>query len=735
MCWCAHPVPLPTRSRFVDIIAWVDYAHLSDDERSPIWCKLTPVVEAEGDRWERIDDRASSFPPRGGLFWPRPDPAVEQDTLWRGSPVDQVAVEGDRDRYAFRSAVPVVEFWSPEIRDPVLLRRGIANRTLVMYRKPVGPVFVRLGSATDRWIGPIEFAWTNGSWHAQPAAGGFVDIVCIPGEQLQNIKLEAFSVRVLRPGQHLPAPCGSWNVQDDETLLRTLSKWAKRLSPELGDALRTARETWRRYAEGIAELGETARSHDIARKEAIDALLERTEDVVANAQVVVEAVLEHPVIQAQLRAEIDRRASEAEAEIREQGLERLTDLRAQIAKEEATLTDLAESTGQQKELLQRQRRELTDLSARREHLAGQIAADTQELVAGMLADPIGQLLREPLVRGLIANSRPSGAPIPPVGALPDLNVASDAVPEASVDEVSGKLRVFSASADLDPQVGSSLMAAVVTGRATMLSGARALSLATTFGRLASGPNAWFVHTPASIFGLGDLLDSPASRSFSESGDAARLGDVLTAAADSEHWVCVILVGVNRAPLELVLGDIVSILDVEGDRARIPWQPEASELSRAVRIGGPVRWLATMAAGKTTFKIPVSLAHRVAFVDCDRESSLETASFLDTMLPASRLAVAAVESFRSTASEWSEPDALPRQLRRVARVELPTYTRIFDDPAAGLAEWLCSRVAVLHGDAKLMEFAERLGEPYASKLSDLLQTGTAERIRKLVEETA
>lgn len=656
-------------------------------------------------------------------------------TLWRVTITENEGRASDRDQWMVETARPVSEFWTPDVRDPVELRRMIADGSLSLPRRPVGPVYIQLPWTESDWIGPVEFArGDDGRWHAVRAAVGFVNVVYVDAAQLIGVTAGPNRVRVLPSEGRLPPVQGSWNVQDDETLLRSLLRSANRRKDGDSEAMRITQELGRRYAARVADLGTNASSQEVARRDAIRDLLQRTEEVIANETLLFDVALEHPTVRARLDEELQRRAADAEQEIRS-GIEaRLTSLHQALEDRQGRLDSLEAAISERQELVDRVQAELAELQSRREALPAAVTEELRELVTAMVRDPVRELMREILVRGMISAIPPEGRRVsqhPVEERLPFINAPDDPTPEVGINAVAGELRVFSGGLDLDPRSAMALLAAASSGRMALLYGRHSLALAGALGSTASGRETWYVHVPTTIFGLDDLLSCTAIQATGASTEGVCLGDVLTSATARHHWVTIVLVDVNRAPPELVLSDLIAASELNSTEPSLPWYDKASGLRRRVPLSRSVRWIGTLSTGKTCFRITPELRRKLALIDCDRAGPIQGSVLLPESVPQpGRLPMS---EFRDAHSEEFPAAGLAGSTRRAMLRELSAYSAVFPTAPDAWAAWVQSRLTGDLPDESVWALASSAGLPFRDALSNMVSTESLARMRRYLEE--
>lgn len=720
-----------------EFLAFVEYAHAPRDDEPALWCRLTPICRSDKGSWNPVEDRSAAFPPRGQIFWFKPDRVAEALTLWRVTIKENEGAAADYDKWIVETARTVSEFWSPDIRDPVELRRAIADGSLSLHRRPLGPVYVQLPWTEDEWIGPVEFTLRDdGRWYAVRAAVGFVNVVHIDDAELIGVTVGPNRVRALPPEMRMPPVRGSWNVQDDETLLRSLQRSASRQASDDGEAMRITQERWRQYAARVAALGANASPQEAARRDAIRQLLQRTEEAIANEVLLVDAALEHPTVRAQLDEAVRRRAADVEQEIRLGIEERLTALRQEIEDRQGRLDTLEATISENQELVGLVQAELDELQGRRETLSATVAEELRELVTAMVRDPIGELMRETLVRGMITAiphdgrrvSRRSGEE-----RLLSIDAPADPTPEVGADAVAGELRVFAGGLDLDPRSAMALLAAASAGRMALLYGRHSLALGGALGRTTSGRETWYVHVPTTIFGLDDLLSCTAIQATGASSEAVCLGDVLTVATAALHWVTIVLVDVNRAPPELVLSDLIAASELNSTEPSLPWYDKTSGLRRRVPLSRSVRWVGTLSTGKTCFRITPELRRKLALIDCDRAGPIQGSVLLPESVPqAGRLPIS---EFGDAPNEELPAAGLAVSTRREMLRELSAYSAVFPTLPDAWAAWVQNRLTGDLPDESVWALASAAGQPFRDALSNMVSSESLARMRRYLEETA
>ena len=329
------------------------------------FARLRPVFVANATAWEPVprSKLRERFPAAGTVYWPHPKP-VKKGSAWivTLSP-STVPVTSDRqDRFIVDEGhqLPLfVRRGTPA--DEVTLRRSIADSSLPFRESYPGPVYIRVPSMPNRWVGPFVVdskAQGNDRFHIIfSSKEGFADVYEIPDAFLQPIDPLGHDAMTLAPGRTIGAPVDVFNVQSDESLLDGSLKSLRKIDTTVAQGLEVTKSIYQKYVDALEHaglVGQTAISAR-ARTRALGSLFVQVERDFADTSAIAEALLSWPTVASRLDAAVERKTAEVAEEIR-----RSAESRESAARLAASLaeTDYAAAT-ERKEHLDGQVRTLT----------------------------------------------------------------------------------------------------------------------------------------------------------------------------------------------------------------------------------------------------------------------------------------------------------------------------------------------------------------------------------------
>jgi hypothetical protein len=655
-------------------IAVVEYEHHASGLSE--WCKLSPTHIQDGGSWralgaEELEDR---FPPRGKIYWYRPV-AAHKGTFWiiRYSENPNSATDrGDdkvRDKYLVDEGAPIPIFEamrSPS--DDLALRRAIADASLSFATAPIGPVYLQVPSRPSHWIGPVSIGSQVGSdrrFHcAAGSASGFMDVHEVNVEYLQRLRLGSKDVRTLLPSRAVRDSVGHFNVQTDDQLLDSALRRIRKLNRHAAEGLSLTKAVFAKYVESLqnADLVGSQDKIEAARLDALSELLRQLRLRSEQADAIADALLNRPQVAEALDRLKAARLDELTSEMRTSA-EAATS-RANLAYEAARL----QQKQAEQELLAATKR-LEEARSTLQHLDAEVARAPQEFALAvrkqmtefrkkpgdLLAEVfLGDLIRHglygevaPIIDSDFSLPAPAGVPISEPGRL-----IESAVHHADA-------RALDAA-------GAALVAALIlAGRDVLLFGPAAELLSEAIACALVGGRACRFPMPANVFSPNDVL---------ELREVTLPSCTLKKVLDLRAAVptLTILTGVDRAPLELSIADLL--------------RATSNQVSHLGILG-------TLIGGPSTFRVPLSVRAKVAVVHARFATVVQGGD-------ADKLPMSYISQLSYTV-EISQPPETLRAALAQANLHIPSANReyalvkiaAFAEPKV-MPLWLVSRLAGL-----------------------------------------
>jgi hypothetical protein len=230
-----------------------------------------------------------------------------------------------------------------------------------------------------------------------------------------------------------------------------------------------------------------------------------------------------------------------------------------------------------------------------------------------------------------------------------------------------------------------------------------------------------VSVSGDMFGIGDLLRSPALIRAGDNAWSSSLGNFLEHQQGSGNASVIELRGINRVPPESLLPELADFR-VSTPTAAVGWIDE-SQHSRVTQVTAPVIFVCTFVQGRSTFPIEGCLLEAVPIVQVDEGWADQQA--VDTTIE--------IQSSRATSEVWLALNT-PATLGVGSKGEVPTVTQLFSRTAIALGFSAAQSEALAFlvlqsGRVPSSEFQDRIKRdcpeflPYAMAVT----SGTTQRI--------
>lgn len=568
------------------------------------FARLRPVFVANGNAWEPVPraQLRERFPGTGTVYWSHPK-SVKKNSAWVVSlSPSTVPITSDRqDRVKVDEGYQLPLFvrrGAPT--DEVALRRSIADSSL-SFREPYpGPVYVKVPSLANRWVGPFlvnpEAEANDRFTIIFSSTEGFAEVYEIPEAYLQPLDLFGQEVMTLAPGRGIGVSTDAFNVQSDETLLDGSLKSLRKIDLAVAQGLGVTKSVYQKYVEAMERSSLVGQGAVFARARirALGQLLALAERDFADTSAIAEALLGWPAVASRLEAAIERRTTDMADDIR-----RSAEARESAAKTSATMSEVAAKAAKDKQ---------ERLESHVKSLTGQVHALKKELTGfeGRLDESIKAagraIAKDPaqfLGHSILGQAIMKAASRNDTGAPPEMPRFDPAVPPPMVSTpkqlaMSSRLHADSAGIDVNAVLLAAGMLAV--GCPLVLLGAAASATSRLLSKVFAGGNQLMFPVPASLFGSTDVGEISAVDPLTLNALHIRFAEAMS------HWgelgyPLLQLSGADRAPLEIVLGDLASNYG-----------------SRHTEERGP-RITATFFKGPSTFRMSLTVRAQLAVVIC------------------------------------------------------------------------------------------------------------------------
>lgn len=235
-------------------------------------------------------------------------------------------------------------------------------------------------------------------------------------------------------------------------------------------------------------------------------------------------------------------------------------------------------------------------------------------------DGIETLAQVSLIRALVSPSTPTAAqhmpqstppaPVSPVNvAIPETNPLS----LTTASELRRAINRTAGATGLGDMLLSSVVSACIATSVVGLIGGRRGRVTMALADILAGGVTCEVSITGDMFGIGDLMKAPAVVRSLNSTSALALGDFLDLRNETGCASVIELVGVNRAPPESLLPELLAL--GQASKPGIGWIDPKGEM-RCTHFAGPTVFLLSFVGGKSTFPMPATLASAIPLIQVD-----------------------------------------------------------------------------------------------------------------------
>jgi hypothetical protein len=653
------------------------------------FARLRPIFVAKATAWESVpaSKLRERFPAAGTVYWSHPK-SVKKGSAWIVSlSPSTVPVTSDRqDRFKVDEGhqLPLfVRRGTPA--DEVTLRRSIADSSLAFREFYPGLVYIRVPSMPSRWVGPFVVdskAQGNARFHITfSSTEGFADVYEIPDAFLQPIGPLGHDAMTLAPGRTIGAPVDAFNVQSDESLLDSSLKSLRKIDTTVARGLELTKSIYQKYVDALEHaglVGQTAISAR-ARTRALESLFSQVEQDFVDTSAIAEALLSWPTVASRLDAAVEKKTTEVAEDIRRSAESR--ESAARLAATHAE-TEHAAATERKKRLDSQVRALTTQVQTLKKELngfEGRLDESIREAGRSITRDP-AQFLGPSILGRAILNAtaridtdHPFDTPLP-AQAAPQLQLSTP-------KQLAKICRLHAEATGIDTNAVLLAGAMLASGCRVVLMGSAASRMSRVLADALAGGNRFSFPVPASVFGATDIARLAAVDPRTLNPMGIRFAEVLS------RWGelgCPLLelCGADRAPLEVVLGDLTSASPT-GD-ASFP-RPHI---------------VATLFRGPATFAMSANLRAQLAVVHCSWTSTPEPAE--PTQAPTSLAA--------PNIDEVANPPSLPYAVMQIcgeaglaprrAAHEIAMLVAMLEDESMALGQWMSARLNGLIDSTRL-----------------------------------
>ncbi len=720
-----------------DVIGIVEYAHAPQGGRLE-WCRVRPLLVASDREWEPIADRRDKYPSEGLVYWYAPSDSAGENTAWRLRLSEQFPHK--KDWYIVDQSQRLMAF--VELRDnpdATDLRRLCSSGSFTFTLPPPCPFFVKVPGSDDRWVGPMEPAFeaesSNRFKGSHEVPSGFLGIHAIPDQDLVDVRLERGAWRVLRPGRTVGGSVGLFNAQTDEQLLSAVLKRLRKLDNEAANALDVTQAAYQGYVRALdsADLTGEEASREEAREQALRLLMNRVQANFGARMEIADALVCLPQVRDRLSAAIDREVDRREEEIKAQVGERASTVQAELNSAESDKAALEARCTELRAEQAALERQLSDLERELQERSDSVGHELEVVAQRVLSKPVQELADHVLVRALLGSGEQEGASLLP----DDVHKLAPAEPIEDLASLRGAMRVIARLYGVPDDVTLSCISSLLAGIPVLAAGGSSRICCEAVAQVLSGPVARLVEVPTHVFGVDDMLNLVSTTISRAGGRDAELGTALQTAEPVDSLMSLVLVGVNRAPLEITLESLVAGRSSASRSQAIPWKRRGRQAgleSDHVRVDSRLMILGTLSTGPSTFPLTSALRSRVGLVWTDAPAPEGQGEMPQVFLRQSAMSNLLKDCELSQLDLRELVDASQGALHSESlQEEARIFSAIFGDVDRGLAHWLICRFAGLIGTETIRHVALGVGVGVSATLRSAHGESALRQVAALVED--
>lgn len=656
------------------------------------FARLKPLyqVDDSGTNWclQPIRDNDKRFRDEGLIFWWSPSLSAKEGTVWLVT-LEMVLGYGrdqkpkDRCRVAdARSPFQAVALQG--ITGPRAFRRMLAGGSLSFEGRLVGRALVSMPNEAGRWLALPEGLVSLIDQHTSSVTAhgleGVLPVYSIEPDAFAQVLIGNHRYSLLPPD--LGTPHGYQCVLTDTQLAEHMRKRISKLDRQTLKAIGITKNLLQHYVETIkaADLGGDEAAKEEARRDAAKTLIEGIETESSQVEAIVDILMQHPRVTELLDTRIN-------AALR----------MAQEHWEQETAKARVESTQE----LTRIRRDIKIATGELETLRSNINVALQDILDAPVEVLVRHGLSDALLHSLPSLIMRSTVSEPSTQQIPDVSVPSICAVESISDIAHLKTVVQSWAFEtgVDLYMLHVALAAVLAHRITLVSGANAERLAAALASSLAGDNAVRVSLGTAVFSLADVMGTAVTAIGSTRLDGSFTLGRFLAKQDPEAIVVVLFSGCNRAPLEVVLPDLLPLVgDVPTTLAWSTVDGSVTTMTLPLRV----RFIGTLHDGTATYLVPSEIGKQVGLVPADHRE-MQGIDPPETPAPRpTRVAKSLFDTLQITSGDeaiaalvkklWKNNSALPRPtLTRLVSTYLAFLSDPVRAPAEAIASLLLSRV--------------------------------------------
>jgi hypothetical protein len=558
------------------------------DQRVALLEPLYRLIE-DTDKWVATDSLKISFPNRGYVTWMKPDDSVMEGSVWRFSyelHPNFDASDPKRDRYRINWDRPPEELQEVlylQVSDPDEVLKYL-ERGLNLSFVPTRHVYIALNK--DMWAGPLKLIQEQGCWKLDPQQRQTpIDrLVALPNTFLDSLSIDG-KRRFIRHDAPSRFKVGELDWSPTQLVIKRLLRHAQR-STELKRAFTLTNATIKQIVDTLPDNEHDMIGQQIERARKYLSDIDRMNVDMTQFE---DELLKHPAVAERIAAAVreGRKSAKAQAESEaiEQARRELEEIRAEnqqvagsVASQRTQLAELKQAAQAAEQraaavVEAEMRRRASAISAldeqiaeRQHQLEAQLTladAEITKRIADLTARPGEALAQIGLIRAALGHAQPTGraAATARTGIHPPASILQRGEPQIDDQkEIAKAIRRAMRAAGADASAGMAVHSALLAGLVPLLSGPEALDVLEQYANVIAGGRALWVNVPPTLLEPADLLGRADPHSGQFAPHSSGLLDLLIFAGEPEqrdHLFLVMLDGVNRSATDTYLQPLLA----------------------------------------------------------------------------------------------------------------------------------------------------------------------------------
>jgi hypothetical protein len=234
--------------------------------------------------------------------------------------------------------------------------------------------------------------------------------------------------------------------------------------------------------------------------------------------------------------------------------------------------------------------------------------------------------------------------------------------------------------------------------------------------------------------LSDFFKQPVSPMIDNGFSPVSLSEYFEQANSLGTCFPLLLVGVNRAPMETAFLDILLGPSSFSNSQVAIRTTGAKATPDIIKIDRSAFFMTTLANGESVFRPHPTFLRVALFVDADRVTKEQVTSISELRLPS--VSAQAINEWREADKELSQnaiktlvdtPNWLDGEFGSLR--EIGIFCQVFRNESVGLAEWLLAKHGYSHTSSDLLSLAQKCGGQVEAALESILDDADINRVQR------